>query len=92
MLTTQQVREALRQVTGPTGGGDIVSSGMISDILIRDGTVSFAIELDTSINAEVEPVRAAAEKAISALDGVERATVVLTNKEPIASAPSPKFR
>ena len=45
MLTPQQVRDALRTVADPVSGADIVSSGMISgDILIKDGTVSFALE------------------------------------------------
>ena len=82
MLTPQQVRDALRTVADPVSGADIVSSGMISgDILIKDGTVSFALEVAPELSVKAEPVRSEAERVIAKLDGVNRATVVLTNKE-----------
>jgi len=82
MLTTSQVRDALRDVADPISGEDIVSGGMISDILIDEGHVSFAIEVSADQGDGAEPVRKAAEQAITSLDGVDDATVVLTAKAP----------
>ena len=76
MLTPQQVRDALRTVADPVSGADIVLSGMISgDILIKDGTVSFALEVAPELSVKAEPVRSEAERVIAKLDGVNRATV-----------------
>ena len=91
MLTPQLVRDALRTVSDPTSGSDIVSSGMISDIAIQGSTVSLAIEVPAGQSAGAEPVRQAAERAVAKLDGVSRATIVLTNPEPgLQAKPAPK--
>ena len=82
MLTTSQIRDALRDVAYPISGDDIVSSGMISDILIDQGHVSFAIEVPTGQGDGAEPVRRAAEQAITSLDGVDDTTVILTAQAP----------
>ncbi|MBT3627819.1 MAG: DUF59 domain-containing protein, partial [Rhodospirillaceae bacterium] len=41
------------------GGKDVVSLGMISGIVIRDGNVGFAIEVEPSEGAASEPLREA---------------------------------
>ena len=76
--TKDQVLEALRQVPGPDGTGDIVSQEIISDIFISDGRVVFSITVDADRAQELEPMRAAAEQAVSALPGVERVMVAMT--------------
>ncbi|HET6161609.1 MAG TPA: iron-sulfur cluster carrier protein ApbC [Dongiaceae bacterium] len=81
-LTETQILEALRAVRLPAGvsagGGDIVAAGMVSGLMLREGHVGFAIEVDPSQAPVMEPVRKAAEKAIMALPGALSATVVLT--------------
>jgi ATP-binding protein involved in chromosome partitioning len=81
-LTETQIMETLRAVRLPGGvsqrGGDIVTAGMVSGLMVRDGHIGFAIEVDPSQAPVMEPVRKAAEKAVMDLPGALSATVVLT--------------
>src|SRR5262245_37168129 len=69
---------ALRGVSGPDGRGDIVGLGMVSGVVVKQGNVGFAIEIDPARAAELEPLRAAAERAVQNLPGVLSVTAVLT--------------
>ena len=87
-ITEQQVLEALKTVEEPERQTDIVSLGMVSGLVVKDGNVGFAIEVDPRKGAEMEPLRKAAEKAVEALAGVLSVTAVLTaHSESPAGAP-----
>src|SRR5437868_12724240 len=77
-VTENQIRDALKAVRDPERGGDIVSLGMISGVVIRDGNVGFAIEVEPERGARLEPLRKTAEEAVEALPGVVSVTAVLT--------------
>jgi ATP-binding protein involved in chromosome partitioning len=77
-VTENQVRDALKAVRDPERGGDIVSLGMISGVVVRDGNVGFAIEVEPERGARLEPLRKAAEAAVEAVPGVLSVTAVLT--------------
>ncbi|WP_375593080.1 iron-sulfur cluster carrier protein ApbC [Algihabitans albus] len=77
-ITEDQVLEALRQVLDPDRGADIVGLGMIQGLVVKDGNVGFAIEVDPKRGARLEPLRKAAEAAVDKLDGVLSVTAVLT--------------
>ncbi len=77
-ISEASVMHALRGVKDPAKGADIVSLGMVSGLVIKDGNVGFAIEVDPRQGAAMEPLRKAAEKAVYALDGVTSVTAVLT--------------
>ncbi len=81
-----QVMAALKSVIDPDRGGDIVSLGMLSGLVVRDGHVAFSIEVDPKRGAQAEPVRHAAEKAVEALPGVLSVTAVLTAHRAAAPA------
>jgi len=72
------VLDALRAVKDPSKGEDIVTLGMVSGLIIKDGNVGFAIEVDPRQGAAMEPLRKAAEKAVYDLAGVTSVTAVLT--------------
>ena len=76
--TKEHIREALKRVPGPTGGGDIVSLGLVSDIVVSDGKVIFSISVPAERARELEPLRQAAERAVRAVPGVQQAMVALT--------------
>jgi len=87
-VTEQQILEALKAVVEPERKQDIVSLGMISGLVVKDGNVGFAIEVDPRKGAQMEPLRKASEKAVDALDGVLSVTAVLTaHSEAAAGAP-----
>jgi ATP-binding protein involved in chromosome partitioning len=77
-VSENQILDALRAVRDPERGGDIVSLGMVSGVVIRDGNVGFAIEVEAERGPRLEPLRKAAEHAVEALPDVLSVTAVLT--------------
>jgi len=81
-ITNDVILDALRNVTDPISGKDLVSAGVIQGLQTRDGNVAFAIEVPAERGQEMEPLRKEAENTVFALNGVVSATVVLTAERP----------
>jgi ATP-binding protein involved in chromosome partitioning len=77
-VSESQILDALRRIADPERAGDIVSLGMVSGLAVRNGNVSFAIEVEPERGPRLEPLRKAAEAAVFALPGVLSVTAVLT--------------
>jgi len=77
-LSRETVLGALSQIVDEGSGRDVVSAGMITGLVIRDGNVGFAIEVDPATGAGREPLRRACHDAVLALTGVHSVTAVLT--------------
>jgi len=77
-LTRELVLEQLSRVKGPDLESNIVDLGLVSEVVIANGGVTFALTVDPARAQELEPMREAAEKAVQQLDGVERVMVALT--------------
>ena len=77
-VTREQVLAALSRLKLPGGTNDVVSAGLISDIVIANNRVMFAITADAANTAAMEPLRRDAEGIVSALPGVEKVMVALT--------------
>ena len=77
-VTRETVLTALTRVVDPATGKNIVETNMVEGLALRDGHVSFAIEVPPAQGPRSEPLRKEAEKIVSALSGVLSATVVLT--------------
>jgi ATP-binding protein involved in chromosome partitioning len=73
-----QVLAALKTVNDPDRDGDIVSLGMIGGLVVRNGNVQFAIEVEPSRGPRLEPLRKKAERAVETIPGVMSVTAVLT--------------
>src|SRR5258707_13894316 len=89
-VTERQILDALGHVADPDRGTDIVSLGMVSGLVIRDGNVAFAIEVERERGPQLEPLRKAAEKAVEALPGVLSVTAVLTAQAPPRGRTAPQ--
>ena len=87
-ITERDVLDALARVSDPDRGGDIVALGMVSGVVVRDGNVGFAIEVEPERGPRLEPLRKAAEQAIEALPGVISVTAVLTAEARPRAAPA----
>jgi ATP-binding protein involved in chromosome partitioning len=86
-LSRNDILRALELVKLPASGQSLAASGRIGDILIDDGKIIFAIGIDATEAAAMEPVRKAAESAVSGLPGVRQVLVGLTaDKAPSAGA------
>jgi ATP-binding protein involved in chromosome partitioning len=93
-ITTEQVLAALKLINDPDSGKNIVDSGMISGLQLKEGHVAFGIEVDPKRGSKLEPLRKEAEKAVHNLSGVLTVTAVLTaereaNSEQQAQPPGP---
>ena len=72
------VLDALKVVTDPDLGRDIVSLGFVKNVAITDGRVSFAIELTTPACPVKDQMRDQAQAAVSSLPGVTAVDVEMT--------------
>src|SRR5437763_13122184 len=87
-VTEKDILAALAAVRDPDKGADIVALGMVSGVVVRDGNVGFAIEVEPERGPRLEPLRKAAEAAIEALPGVLSVTAVLTAEAGPRGAPA----
>ena len=88
-ITRETILSALENIEDPDRGQSIVALGMVAGVQIKDGHVAFGIEVDPARGKALEPMRAAAEKAVHALPGVLTVTAVLTAER---AAPPPQSR
>jgi len=86
-VTSKEVLAQLSKVKGPDLKSDIVSLRMVENVLVTDGKAIFSINVPAERAEELEPLREAAEKAVSQLDGIEKVTAVLTAERKPGSTP-----
>jgi ATP-binding protein involved in chromosome partitioning len=86
-VTEDQILDSLKGIIDPASGKDIVALGMVAGLVIKDGNVGFAIEVDPERGAELEPLRREAEQKVHALAGVLSVSVVLTAERKSPSQP-----
>lgn len=87
MVTREEVARALEKVLLPASGQSLTASGRLSDIVVTGERVMVAIAIDPTEAPAMEPVRAAAQSAISGIPGVGQVFVSLTaDRAPGAAA------
>ncbi len=87
--TAEALREALRSITDPASGKDIVTAGLVESIELRGSLVQVALLTDRAHAEAMEPVRRAAEALLARQPGVTNATAVLTaHTAPAQPAPA----
>ena len=77
-LDADSVLQVLSTVQDPDLHRDIVSLGFIKDLQIKDGQVSFKVELTTPACPVKDQLKAECETKVAALDGVEGVQVEMT--------------
>src|SRR5262245_39493864 len=77
-LSKEAILERLRQVKGPDLQGNIVDLGLVSEVLLKDGRVSFSITVPAHRASDLEGLRQAADKVVREMDGVASVAAVLT--------------
>ncbi len=91
LISQDQIIAALKGIDSGTGGLDIAARGWVKDVLTTDGHVTVTLQVPAKLGPQLEPVRAAAERAVGVLPGVLSATVVLT-AEAERSSPAARGR
>ncbi len=91
-ISKDQIKNVLSNIKAPTGEGDIVSLGMVSEPFITQGDdgakVMFSLTVPTDTAEKMEPLREQAQKAVMEIEGVSSAMVALTAERKPGSAPS----
>jgi ATP-binding protein involved in chromosome partitioning len=87
--TADVLRDALRAITDPASGKDIVTAGLIEGIELRGGLVQVALLTDRAHAEAMEPVRQSVEAVLSRQPGITNATAVLTAHKAQAPAAQP---
>lgn len=77
-VSEEQILSALKSVSDPDTDQDIVSLGMVSGLVVKDGNVGFSLEIDPRHAQAYEPLRREAEEAVDGIPGVLSVTAVLT--------------
>ena len=88
LISKERVLEALKRVKGPNLSEDIVSLGLVSEVVVQGGKVYFAISVDPARARELEALRQAAENVVRDLRGVESVAVTLTADRAPGGRPS----
>ncbi|MDE1987518.1 MAG: Mrp/NBP35 family ATP-binding protein [Alphaproteobacteria bacterium] len=86
--TKDDVLKALDNVIDPQSGRSVVHEDMVQGLVVKDGHIGFALEVDPARGREAEPLRKACEDVVHALPGVLSVTAVLTAHTG-AAAPKP---
>ena len=87
--TREDVLRALDQVIDPVSGRSVVQEDIIQGLVLRDGNVGFAVEVDPRRGREAEPLRRACEVAAAHVPGVLSVTAVLTSHQETAQPQRP---
>lgn len=85
----EDVIARLKQVSVPGMSSDVVSSGLVSDIVFNDGKVIFSITVPEEFNGDLTALQTQAEQAVSQIDGVSSVLVALTSERPAQPAKQP---
>jgi ATP-binding protein involved in chromosome partitioning len=88
-VTDAGVLDVLRTITDPDLGKDIVSLGMVRDLAIQEGLVSFTLAFTTQPPASKVALHSGASKAVSQLPGVSRVQVKMGSAAAPARPASP---
>jgi ATP-binding protein involved in chromosome partitioning len=104
-MSTQPVTEAgvldvLRSIKDPDAGKDIVSLGLVRDLAIEGGFVSFTLAFTTQPPSSKVALHSGASKALSQMPGVSKVQIKMGSAAqaraahahaPGAAAPAPEF-
>ncbi|HEV7157918.1 MAG TPA: Mrp/NBP35 family ATP-binding protein [Caulobacteraceae bacterium] len=83
-----QVLTALDAVIDPKSGQGLAASGLVQGLVVGEGRAGFMLEVARQDAGLYAPVRDAAERALLAVPGIERAQVVLTAASKAAPPPA----
>lgn len=87
-ITKQQILDELQHIAAPDGRGNLVSAGLVSDIVINQGQVMFALNVDARHAASMSKLQVLVQERIQKLPGVTKALVALTAERVAQAAPA----
>jgi ATP-binding protein involved in chromosome partitioning len=89
VINEQIILSCLEKINEPKSGKNVVELGIISGLIVKDGNVGFALEINPADANDMEIVRKQCEDAVYSLNGVSSVSAVMT-AEQAPAAPAPK--
>lgn len=89
-ITLETLQKTLASVIDPLTQKDVMSVGLISGLVYKDGKVGFVITVEPDQEERGQQLRMHCKKAIEALDGVSETTIVLTAQGNTPIPPKPE--
>ena len=83
------IRNALANFPDPAGGGDIVQTGCVESVQVRDGLVQVMLRATREERPRAEALGRDVEAALRGLPGIRNVAVVLTAHREGPAAPAP---
>ena len=77
-LKIDEIKSRLHELKSPIDGKDIISSGLVSSILFKNGDVKIILEADPNDIPKIEPLSDEIIKSLSSIKGVEKVSPILT--------------
>ncbi|MBU6499620.1 MAG: ATP-binding protein [Rhodospirillales bacterium] len=88
--TTASLTEALRAITDPASGRDLVAAGLVEGVQVKGGLVQVSLLTDRAHAAAMEPLRREVEALLARQPGVKNVAAVLTAHTPAPPQPTPQ--
>ena len=82
-----EITDALETVKLPDSDTNLIDAGIVSDLIVKDGHVQFALEIDPKDAQKLESTRIEAETSVKKIKGVLSVTAVLSAHKKAASPP-----
>ena len=89
-LSRDDVLNVLKTLDDPISGSDLVSAGLVKALTVDAGAVRFVMEIAPQHAEAYTALKGRAEAAVSALDGVDKVSVVMTAHSAPAAPPDLK--
>lgn len=86
-ITEQTILDHLSKIIEKKSGKDVVSLGIVTGLVVKDGNVGFALEINPAEAGEMEILRKECEQAVFGMNGVNSVSVVLTAEKTASAAP-----
>jgi ATP-binding protein involved in chromosome partitioning len=71
IITSAMVLDALRKVSDPGSGKDLVSLGLVANVRVQQGKVSFDVYVPSHAEGHKDALRESCVKAVKAISGVQ---------------------
>lgn len=81
-----KVLDRLAKIPYGKGGQNLVSAGMISDIVVMDNKVVFSITVPEDGGQEINELQAIAEREVLRIEGIDTVLVVLTAEKKVSKS------
>ncbi len=82
-LTSEAIKQHLKGIRDPLTGEDLISSGMVSAIVQKEGDVGFALELRGHTMNQAENLRQACITQLKTQTEIKHVSIALTGQPPV---------